>query len=61
MGWELFAWSSDSRLDDVWRGDGTGIEFVELGSVMRKKKHRTEPDNSTQLCILLSALATWLS
>jgi hypothetical protein len=42
MGWELLAWSSDARLDDiwddVWRGDGTGIEFVELGSVMRKKK-----------------------
>jgi hypothetical protein len=38
MGWDLLAWSSDARLDVVWRGDGTGIEFVELGSVMRKKK-----------------------
>jgi hypothetical protein len=61
MGWELLAWSSDTRLDDVWRGDGVGIEFVELGSLMRKKKHKTEPDNSIQLCVLLSALATWLS
>ena len=41
MGWELLAWLSDARLDDVWRGDGTGIEFVELGDAQKKAHNCT--------------------